>query len=414
MSAFEAHIINVTAHIENALKVDTKPIEFGTVFPQEYVERPFEIALSDSFKGADRVDDVEYVINQKLKPCPVHKVSCGPACEKLEPIDPTCVPDDPNAVPPTVPHNPTGWHYLSLCPYLSKVNTEADGTVPQNDVSHPSYFVPATATAPAHCQDVTTVASGKLSKAIQDTADAWVVDLKVPPVAGNVAQDWPAGCPTVDSNDKTYGCDLWIEVNNISLPDGPPDICSDQADVMLVLDRSGSIDDTELATLKTAAHAFATAMNPDGGVHMGQTSFSTNGTLDTHLTGDHLGLIGPGIDALVSGGLTNLYEGINLAKGELDNLHSHERATVPDFMVIITDGAPNQPTDEATAQLAAANEADAARAAGIQVYVVGIGVTSGTETYLKTEIADDAAHYFSAANYADLEALLEDIATCQP
>ncbi len=34
MAAYEAHIINVTAKIENALSVTTEAIDFGTVFPQ--------------------------------------------------------------------------------------------------------------------------------------------------------------------------------------------------------------------------------------------------------------------------------------------------------------------------------------------------------------------------------------------
>ena len=116
VSAFEAHIINVTAHIENALKVLPKEIKFGTVFPQEYLEEKLTIELSDSFKAAERVDDVEYKIVQKLKPCPVHKEPCGTACEMLVPDDPTCVPDTTDQTP----HNPTGWHYLSLCKFLSK------------------------------------------------------------------------------------------------------------------------------------------------------------------------------------------------------------------------------------------------------------------------------------------------------
>ena len=33
-AAFEAHVINVTAKIENALGVVTDAIDFGTVFPQ--------------------------------------------------------------------------------------------------------------------------------------------------------------------------------------------------------------------------------------------------------------------------------------------------------------------------------------------------------------------------------------------
>ncbi len=39
MSAFEAHVINVTAKIENALSVTPDEIEFGTVFPQEQLDR---------------------------------------------------------------------------------------------------------------------------------------------------------------------------------------------------------------------------------------------------------------------------------------------------------------------------------------------------------------------------------------
>jgi hypothetical protein len=42
--------------------------------------------------------------------------------------------------------------------------------------------------------------------------------LKVPPVKGFVGQDWPAGCPTVPTNDVDLGCDLWIEVTGIGRP----------------------------------------------------------------------------------------------------------------------------------------------------------------------------------------------------
>src|SRR3990167_2350440 len=67
MSAFEAHVINVTAKIENALAVNTDPINFGTVFPQEQLDRQFTVDLSRSFLEEDRVDDVEYIIRQKPK-----------------------------------------------------------------------------------------------------------------------------------------------------------------------------------------------------------------------------------------------------------------------------------------------------------------------------------------------------------
>ena len=48
-AAFEAHVINVTAQIENALAVNTEPINFGTVFPQEQLDHSLTVALSGSF-----------------------------------------------------------------------------------------------------------------------------------------------------------------------------------------------------------------------------------------------------------------------------------------------------------------------------------------------------------------------------
>src|SRR3989304_1877776 len=66
-SAFEAHVINVTATIENALRVDASEIKFGTVLPQEHMNQPLVIGLSDSFIAEDRVDDVNYISRQKPK-----------------------------------------------------------------------------------------------------------------------------------------------------------------------------------------------------------------------------------------------------------------------------------------------------------------------------------------------------------
>jgi regulation of enolase protein 1 (concanavalin A-like superfamily) len=69
-AAFEAHVINVTAHIENALAVspESMGIEFGTVFPQEYFDdQTITIELSESFKTQERVNEVNYKIVQKPK-----------------------------------------------------------------------------------------------------------------------------------------------------------------------------------------------------------------------------------------------------------------------------------------------------------------------------------------------------------
>ena len=66
-AAFEAHVINVTARIENALYVHPQSLNYQTVFPQEHLYTSFFIDFSGSFSANNqlRVGIVEYVIKQK-------------------------------------------------------------------------------------------------------------------------------------------------------------------------------------------------------------------------------------------------------------------------------------------------------------------------------------------------------------
>ena len=52
VSAYEAHIINVSAHVENAVAVETTAVSFGTVFPEEWLIAERNIALSESANTA--------------------------------------------------------------------------------------------------------------------------------------------------------------------------------------------------------------------------------------------------------------------------------------------------------------------------------------------------------------------------
>jgi predicted ribosomally synthesized peptide with SipW-like signal peptide len=197
-------------------------------------------------------------------------------------------------------------------------------------------------------------------------------------------------------------------------PSPSPQLSCNTADVMLVLDRSGSIDAGELATLKVAANSFVTtlALSPSGN-HAGQSSFSTNGTLDQPLT-DSSAAMTAAINALSSGGFTNLKEGIDLANTELAGAGDRNDVTSPDKMVIITDGNPNRPEDGPPGpDVDAANAATAAKAAGVEIFVVGIGADVDA-TYLTNSIATAVAgHYFSAADYSDLQTALDTLDLCQ-
>ena len=209
MSAWEAHVINVTAKIENALLVTTatgQSINFGTVFPQEYKEKRLSITTSDSFCADDqrRVFDVEYKIVQKPKPIWPEAGDCAQQFV------------DEDAARAYCHRNPTDLKccYPSLCPYLSKTPVIKD-PAPFTDYGVPAFHDPSA------------IATGRINKD-HDLLDDWTIDLVVPCFEGMCSQDWPSFVakhnPKADPHDyelpaelegKTFGCDLWIEVTDI-------------------------------------------------------------------------------------------------------------------------------------------------------------------------------------------------------
>src|SRR3989344_2352000 len=239
-AAFEAHVINVTAQIENALSVPVTPIAFGTVFPQEHLDQPLNVALSRSFFEENRVDDVEYIIRQKPK-CAVTNEDgtqiVGPTwtghvvvgdnpytTNVTETYYVDCDADRPIEV---LQHpNPEFWLLPSLCEYISKDGGDEDGQVEENDGTTPSFHHPFTVgTSTITYLDT----HGKLTKAGGDTADNWIIDLAVPCFGGYCAQDWENFVHGINSSanpdqyiqpianeHKVFGCDLWVEVTRVS------------------------------------------------------------------------------------------------------------------------------------------------------------------------------------------------------
>jgi len=199
MSAFESHVINVTAHIENALKVlpGTKDLQFGTVFPQEYHERRIWITTSESFCAGSqrRVLNIDYKIAQKPK--------CINDAGEYAPVD------------YATEECPTGYEEMPvLCHYLSKTPVDNDPK-PYTDYGIPPFHQP------------TDVATGTINKD-HDLLDEWIIDLAVPCFEGMCAQDWPEFVrkynPLADPHEfeapgdpsgTDFGCDLWVEVTKI-------------------------------------------------------------------------------------------------------------------------------------------------------------------------------------------------------
>lgn len=427
-AAFEAHVINVTAKIENALAVNTEPIHFGTVFPQEQLDRTVRIVLSESFMDEPRVDDVQYFLRQKPK-CGITSAD-GTVLDETSTTSghPTQGPDDVPFIdcgePPRQLQPGEIWGSLPLlCPYLSKHPISSETDPSENDGALDAFH--EIGHWVGH-QWVWNDVKGYLAKSARDVVDVWNLDLKVPCFGGHCAQDWeefvhdinPDADPDlyvqpITDEHKIFGCDLWIEVNGVSMSTDRIG-CLGKADVMLTLDRSGSISSDELATLKNAAKAFVGALDMSAdGVHAGMVSFSSTSTLDVHLT-DASSTVATAIDLLISGGTTNLEAALQQATGELANPgDGHDRADgeSPDFIVLITDGAPTTSNTGGDHAANAAAAAAAAKAAGITIYVVGVGTTADTTAYLKT-IASSDAHYFDAADFDALQAILKALTTC--
>lgn len=214
LSAYEAHVINVTAKIENALKVlpITNKLEFGTVFPQEYLAKIISITSSQSFCESDqtRVMSIDYEIVQKPKPIWPQSALCGQYFDSIEDARAYCHDSDPLDL---------DCCYPSMCAYLSKLpaDTPAD-QAPYDDQGVPAFHDP---------NDPSSIAVGTINK-IDDLQDDWKIDLPVPCFEGLCSQDWPAFVarhnPNANPGDyelpaelesEIFGCDLWVEVTRI-------------------------------------------------------------------------------------------------------------------------------------------------------------------------------------------------------
>jgi collagen type VI alpha len=97
-----------------------------------------------------------------------------------------------------------------------------------------------------------------------------------------------------------------------------------------------------------------------------------------------------------------------VSREELKSIRDRDDADYPDYMVIITDGYPNEPGMDPAGMAWA--EANASKAEGITIYVVGVG--SGVNQAYCEGIASSPDHYFAAADWDDLADILANLINC--
>ena len=188
-----------------------------------------------------------------------------------------------------------------------------------------------------------------------------------------------------------------------------PDITSTPTDIVLILDRSGSMAGSPLDNLKSGAKKFidiideATDSSQDGqigsGSRIGIVSFATNAVQDTQLI-TSVDELKAAVDSLAAGGFTNHADAFAKANALFD-----PNSTNAKVMVMFTDGKTTAGPDPNPV-------AAAARADGIIIYGIGLIGANGIDPAVLDEWATDPSetHVAITPDDADLEDLFEDLA----
>lgn len=188
-----------------------------------------------------------------------------------------------------------------------------------------------------------------------------------------------------------------------------PDITSNPTDIVLILDRSGSMAGSPLANLKSGAKKFidiideATDSSQDGeiggGSHIGIVSFANTATKNTPLT-TSVADLKAAVNSLAAGGSTNHEDAFTKALELFDMTSSNAK-----IMVMFTDGVTTAGGD-------ANAVATTAKAMGVSIYVIGLSGNGGLdEQALKDWASDpDSAFLSITPDDAELEELFENLA----
>lgn len=188
-----------------------------------------------------------------------------------------------------------------------------------------------------------------------------------------------------------------------------PDIVSNPTDIVLVLDRSGSMTGSPLADMKLGANTFidlideATDSTKDGqigsGSRMGVVSFSSTAVANTQLI-TSVDTLKAAVDGLSAGGSTNHADAFAKATQLFDPASPNAKV-----MVLFTDG--NTTIGAPPAPVAAA-----ARAQGIIIYCIGLIGSDGLDISALNDWATDpdASHVAVTPDAADLEELFAELA----
>jgi len=220
----------------------------------------------------------------------------------------------------------------------------------------------------------------------------------------------------------TWPFSLAEQTKNVcnSLEDFPPELLH-PTDVVLVLDRSGSMNDDgakppqPITNAKEAAKVFIQKTQTVDRV--GVVSFATTASLSPEqtLTEDHSKVVTAitniAIGAPDNEQHTNIGDGIKKAFDEIQ-VNSRERAKKA--IILLTDGVASRPlnTEDSSANYPeqyALSQAQKVKDEDVSLYIIGLG-NDINESFLKNQLATTENHYYKAVNSTQLAGIYSDIA----
>lgn len=168
-------------------------------------------------------------------------------------------------------------------------------------------------------------------------------------------------------------------------------------DIVLIVDQSGSMAGSPLASAQAAAVSFLGQLSP-GRAQVAVVGFSTTATVLQGLT-DDLRRVVRAIGRMAPGGQTVYTDALESALAELTGPRS--RPEVPQVVIMLTDGKPTDRTQVLRA-------ADDLKDLGVVLYTIGLG--SNVDADLLALMAGDPGQFFQAPTEADLADVYQSIA----